>query len=171
LLVDDKKRLIENAEVFKQIGYNPEEVVNASWEDINAYTAGTTITASSTYITGALLQDKNTGGVYYVEDGTKSPLWDPILLKTKFKNFAIVPVETEKLDSYKTIDPAKFDDGSILKSNASPAVYIIENGKKRPVASGEVFEGLGYKWENIITVSPKLLALYELGETLKINQE
>jgi len=171
LLVDDKKRLIENAEVFRQIGYNPEEVVNASWEDINAYTAGTTITASSTYITGALLQDKNTGGVYYVEDGTKSPLWDPILLKTKFKNFTIVPVETEKLDSYKTINPAKFEDGNILKSDASPAVYIIENGKKRPVASGKIFESLGYKWENIITVSPKLLALYDLGETLKINQE
>lgn len=171
LLVDDKKRLIENAEVFKQIGYNPEEVIDASWEDVNSYISGATITASSTYITGALLQDKTTGGVYYVEDGTKAPLWDAVLLKTRFKNLSIAQVEPEKLNSYKTIAPVKFEDGNILKSEASPAVYIIENGKKRPVASGEIFEALGYKWENIITVSPKLLALYELGETLKITQE
>jgi len=170
LLIDDKKRLIENENVFKQIGYNPEEVFDASWEDINSYTLGTPITASSTYITGALLQDKKTGGVYYVEDGIKAPLWDASLLKTKFKKMAVVPVESAKLDSYQTTSPVLFNDGEILKSSASPAVYIIENGKKRPFISGQVFEDLGYKWENIITVSPKLLALYDLGEDISIKK-
>ena len=33
---------------------------------------------------GALLQDKSTGGVFYVYEGTKAPLWDAVLLKTKF---------------------------------------------------------------------------------------
>lgn len=168
LLIDDKKRLIESSAVFKQIGYNPEEVMDASWEDINSYISGTPVTASSTYITGALLQDKKTGGVYYVEDGTKAPLWDSVLLKTKFKNLSIAQVESAKLNSYQTTSPVIFGDGEILKSASSPAVYIIENGKKRPIASGQVFEDLGYRWGNITTVSPKLLALYELGEVITI---
>jgi len=170
LLIDDKKRLIENGKVFKQIGYNPEEVMSASWDDINFYVLGNPITSSSTYVTGALLQDKKTGGIYYVEDGTKAPLWDSVLLKTKFKNVAIAQVESAKLDSYQTTSPIIFGDGEILKSSASPSVYIIENGKKRPIASGKVFEDLGYKWQNVTTVSPKLLALYEEGEILNIKK-
>lgn len=166
LLVDDKKRKIVNPEAFRLIGFNPEEVVDASWEDINSYLDGKPITASSTYPTGALLQDKTTGGVYWVSEGTKAALWDAVLLKTKYKGKSITPVDQEKLDSYETVEPAIFNDGELLKSDTSPAVYVIDNGKKRPITSGKIFEDLGYKWENIITVPPKILALYESGDQI-----
>ena len=35
-------------------------IINASWEDINAYEEGLPITATSSHPTGALLQDKTT---------------------------------------------------------------------------------------------------------------
>ena len=72
LLVDDVRRGITSGEVFKKIGYNPEEIINASWADVNAYAEGKPITEESSYPTGALLQDKETGGVYWVEDETKA---------------------------------------------------------------------------------------------------
>ncbi len=56
LLVDGKKRGFASSAVFKTFGYNPEEVMNASWEDINSYVDGLPLTATSTYPTGALLQ-------------------------------------------------------------------------------------------------------------------
>ncbi|MCK5416325.1 hypothetical protein KAI92_02765 [Candidatus Parcubacteria bacterium] len=166
LLVDDVRRGITSGEVFKKIGYNPEEIINASWADVNAYTEGKPITEESSYPTGALLQDKETGGVYWVEDETKAPLWDAVLLKTKFKYNAIAPVESEKLNSYKTIAPVKFNDGELLTPNNSPGVYVIDGGKKRAITSAEIFENRGYKWENIIIVSPKIMNLYEEGEPL-----
>lgn len=175
LLVDDKRRGITSGEVFRNIGYNPEEIIDASWSDINAYSEGAPITASSSYPTGALLQDKITGGVYWVEDGKKSPLWDAVLLKTKFKNRSITQVESEKLNTYDTVSPVKFGDGELVKPNNSPAVYVIDNGQKRPINSATVFEGMGYKWENIISVSPKIIDLYETGtpvlETFSTEEE
>jgi len=164
LLVDEKKRGFSDSEAFRKIGYNPEEVMDASWEDINSYTDGLSITATSTYPTGALLQNNKTGGVYLVIEGVKAPIWDGIFLKTKFKYKKIIPVLPAELDSYKTVSPVLFEDGELVKSPNSAAVYLISQGNKKPFISGKDFEDLGYKWENIITISPKVLYLYNLGE-------
>ncbi len=166
LLVDDKKRGFASSEAFRKMGFNPEEVADAAWDDINSYADGVPLTATSTYPTGALLQDKKTGGVYWVNEGTKAPIWDAIFLKTKFKNKKIIPVASSELANYPAISPVMFEDGELLQSTFYPAVYIIADGKRRPISSAKVFEGLGYKWENIIKVSPKVLNLYEQGEPI-----
>ena len=170
LLVDDKRRGLASSEAFRNIGFNPEEVMDASWEDINAYQEGAPITATSTYPTGALLQNKKTGGVYWVSEGEKAPLLDAIFLKTKFKNKNIIPVTPEELESYATVDPCLYGDGELVKSPISSAVYLIADGKKHPFLSGEIFEDMGYKWKNIITISPKVLYLYEEGEFIANKQ-
>ena len=166
LLVDNKRRGFADGEAFRKIGINPEEVIGASWEDVNAYDEGLPITAASAYPTGALLQDNTTGGVYWVIEGVKAPIWDAVFLKTKFKNKEIIPVSPEELNEYSAIEPIIFGDGELVKSPNSPAVYIIANNKKLPFVSGEIFESLGYKWENIITVSSKVLYLYDEGDAV-----
>jgi len=166
LLVDDKRRGFASGEAFRKIGFNPEEIMDASWDDINAYEEGIPITASSSYPTGALLQDRVSGGVYWVTEGTKAPLWDAVLLKTKYKGKSITQEDPEKLASYTTVEPAIFGDGELIKSDISPAVYVIDNGKKRPITSAKVFEELGYKWSNIIQVPAKISNLYEEGEVM-----
>ncbi len=166
LLVGDKRRGFASGDAFKKIGFSPEEIISASWEDINIYKEGEPITASSTYPTGALLQDNTTGGVYWVIEGKKSPILDAIFLKTKFKNKKIIPVPPEELNNYKTTDPVLFGDGELVKSSNSAAVYLISNGQKRPITSGKVFEDLGYKWGNIVPVSPKVLYLYPNGDPI-----
>ncbi len=166
LLVDDKKRGFTTSESFRKMGFNPAEVISASWEDVNAYADGTPLTASSTYPTGALLQDKKTGGVYYVYDGAKAPLLDKIFLSTKFKNKKIIKVDPKELAQYESVDPVKFGDGELLKSSVSASVFVIANDKKLPITSGKVFEELGYKWENIYTVPPQVLYLYDEGTPL-----
>ena len=163
LLVDNKKRGFASGEAFRKMGFNPEEVVGASWEDINSYEDGISLTATSTYPTGALLQNKKTGGVYWVFEGKKFPILDGIFLKTKFKNKKIISVQPQELDNYTTAEPVIFDDGELLKSPMSSAVYIISNGKKRVINSGKLFEQLGYKWENVIIAPSKVLYLYEEG--------
>lgn len=166
LLVDNKRRGFASSLAFKRVGFNPEEVMDASWEDINSYEEGISITATSTYAFGALLQNNKTGGVYWVIEGTKAPLLDRILLKTRFKREKIIPVSQQELDAFTTISPALFNDGELIKSPDSPAVYVISNGKKRAITSGKVFEGLGYKWENVITISNRLIDLYEIAEPI-----
>ncbi|MFA5359334.1 MAG: hypothetical protein WC349_00015 [Patescibacteria group bacterium] len=173
LIVDDKKRGFTSMEAFRKMGFNPEEVVAAAWEDINYYADGTNITATSTYPTGALLQNKKTGGVYYVIDGVKAPLIDKIFLTTKFKNKKIIVVSPEELDEYQTAKPYLFGDGELLKTKDSPYVYVISGGKKILLASDKVFNSLGYKIENVIIVPSSILYLYDAGapitEELLVN--
>ena len=163
LLVNDNKRGFTTMAAFRKMGFNPDEVVNADWEDINAYADGVPITATSTYPTGALLQDKKTGGVYYVIDGTKAPLVDRIFLTAKFKNKKIIKSDAAELEQYQTLPPYLFGDGELLKTKDSPYTYVISGGKKLLIASDEVFKGLGYKTENVIIVPPKVLYLYDVG--------
>ena len=169
LLVDDNRRGFADGEAFRKIGFNPEEIMDASWGDIKSYTETTPITATSTYPTGALLQDNKTGGVYFVEEGKKAPLHDRALLVYKFKHKKIISISPEELSSYGTIAPILFGDGELLTSSETKAVYLIENGKKRPFMSGAIFEKLGYNWKNIINVSPQFLAKYQIGNILKEN--
>ncbi|MBU0636694.1 MAG: hypothetical protein ABH818_00500 [Patescibacteria group bacterium] len=166
LLVDNKKRGFTSSKVFRKMGFNPTEVLNASWDDINAYADGLPLTATSTYPTGALLQDTKTGGVYWVIEGTKAPLIDKIFLTTKFNKKKIIKATTKELANYKKIAPILFDDGELLKSNISSAIYVISNNKKRLITSNEIFKQIGYKLENIITVTPKILYLYPEGKPI-----
>lgn len=166
LLVDSKKRMFASTAAFKALGYNVEEIMTAAWQDVNSYTDGKEITVATAYATGALLQDKKTGGVYFVEEDTKSPLIDAIFLTTKYKGKKITPVDAKDLESFTTVAPVKFDNGELLKSEHSPAVYLIENEQRRAFSSGEIFEGLGYKWSNIISVPDRVLLLYGEGEAI-----
>jgi len=166
LLVNDEKRKIASSEIFRTLGFNPEEVEDASSQDLTYYENGSPITADDAYPTGALLQDPNSGGVYFAINRTKAPLIDPIFLKTKFKNYSVIKATAQELAKYEKIEPVKFEDGYLLKTNVAPAVYVISDGVKRPIASGEVFESLGYKWENIMEVHSRVLALYDKGEVI-----
>jgi hypothetical protein len=166
LIVGDSRRGFASTKAFKNTGFNPEEVENASWEDINAFKEGTPITATTTYATGSLLQNKKTGGVYFVMDGKKAPILDAIFLKTKFKAYKMAKTDPKKLEAFKTVDPVVFDDGELLSSSLSSAVYVVADGKKLPITSGAVFEKLGYSWNNIISVPPKVLYLYPEGPAL-----
>ncbi len=163
LLVDNHKRRFVNPEAFKKMGFNPAEIINATESELNSYTEGTALTPTSTYPTGSLLQDRKTGGVYWVNEGVKQPLLDASLLKTKFKGKRIVPSTAAELANYTLGDPVRLTDGDIVRTASSPAVYIIENGTKRAVLSAEAFTRLGYKWSNVFIVSDRLLGMHADG--------
>ena len=164
LIVDDKKRKFETDEIFRHFGFHPDEIINASSIDLSYYKDGPPITNASTYLTGALLQDPRSGGVFYVRDGFKAPITDRVILDIKFNNQVVRPSTVEELEKFERIQPVLFDDGTLIKSQTVSTVYLIVDGRKRPFISGEVFENLGYKWENIIEVSPQHLYLYPFGE-------
>jgi hypothetical protein len=165
-LVDDTRRGFVSAEAFRRLGFNSDEIVNGSWDDLKAYAEVAPLTASTSYPVGALLQDKTTGGVYWVMNGQKAPILDRVYLATMFKNKKPYPVSPSELEKYEKIEPVRFADGELLKGYGSPSVYVIADGKKRPIVSAKVFEGLKYGWQNIVMVPDRLLELYPDGEPL-----
>ncbi|OQX71182.1 hypothetical protein B6D52_02385 [Candidatus Parcubacteria bacterium 4484_255] len=43
-------------------------------------------------------------------------------------------------------------DGTLIKYPNQPEIYLIENNQKRAFKSGEIFESLGFKWEDVIEI-------------------
>ncbi|MFA6529828.1 MAG: hypothetical protein WCT09_03105 [Patescibacteria group bacterium] len=166
LLVDNEKRLIASTAVFKKIGFNPEEIEAATIDDLASYAVGKTVTATSTYITGALLQDSKTGEIFYVENGTRA-LVDKLLLDIKFTGKKIVKKTTKELKVYATTTPILLDEGSLVRTDSFPTIYLISGGKKRPFATDAAFSTLGYNPANVITVTSKFLYNYDMGESIK----
>ncbi|MDA2936550.1 hypothetical protein MYX06_05010 [Patescibacteria group bacterium AH-259-L05] len=166
MLTGNKKRPITEG-LFKAIGFHPEEVIDVEGNDLDFYELSKPII--SPYPTGALLQDRETYGVYYVKEDTKYPIVDESILYNNYPYNSIIKVDPEKLDSFKTGPHVTFRDGILIKANTSSAVYVISNGERLPIISSETFEALGYQWESIITISQPILEMHPLGEVLRVE--
>lgn len=171
-LVDfDALRPFDSEATVRQLGYNPDEIVDVSTGDLVGYATGPIISSTSTAPLGVIYQVTDLDNTFYLlKDGTVYPLTESNLIAANFKN---IPIE-----KHKKIDLVKFPvvyiaptikDGLLLKDKQSDQIYVIENGKKRQIADSDSFDALGYKKENIITVnSPTLLSVPE-GEKLFVN--
>jgi len=168
LIDGDEKRYIESPEIFRKIGFNPEEIVEVPESDLAPYTWGTNINMQSIYPTGVLLQSKETGGISYVENGIRHSIWSKEILQSRFSNRTPVVVEQTSIDQYPKEDPILFKDGELITSPGSRGVYIISNGQRRGIASKEAFDSLGFKWKNIIWTTDNALNIHPEGEPIDI---
>ncbi len=169
LIDGDERRYIESPEVFRLIGFNPEEIIDATEDELSPYTFGPNITIESIYPTGVLLQSKETGGISYVENGIRQSIWSREILESRFSNRIPVVVEQTSIEQYEKGDPIKFNDGELITSPNSRGVYVISNGERRGIASKDTFDSLGFKWENIIWTSDKALEIHTLGDPVSVE--
>lgn len=77
----------------------------------------------------------------------------------------VVQVNDNYLASLPDGPPIPFRDGTLLKSTANP-IYVIEHGRKRHILSPEIFESLGYRWKDVITVPDHILNEIKSGPAL-----
>jgi hypothetical protein len=167
LLVDDTIRHIDSMETFRSIGFSSDDLVEVSDNDLAAFDDGEPITIETIYPQGALVQDTGTGGVYYVENNVKHAIYSREILQARFGSRSIIPAKVDELWSYETGDPVKFSDGALVGVIGQPAVYLISEGKRRPIVSETVFLSFGFKWENILWTNEKSVQIHSLGEILE----
>lgn len=168
LLDGDTKRPIASPEAFRKVGFNPDEVEPVAEADLAIYEIGVPITEESAYPTGSLLQDKSTGGVYWVYNNKKYPIWGKEILEANFPGQPITSVASEELAKYLTNKAVKLEEGELIRLKDEPdgKIYVISNEKKRPFKSKELFNTLGYKEEKIRAVSLKVFNMHVIGEEI-----
>lgn len=168
LIDGDEYRPIESMDVFRQIGYNPEEVQDIEVGTIQQYIRGNTITQKSVYPVGVIFEENQTHQLYYVEDGVKHRILDRALLALKFQHRSITRVDENALHSYTLGSPVLLPDGVLVKSPTSPTVYIIANNQRHHIPSELVFTTLQYSWKSIVLVSQQLLDSQREGDPIDI---
>lgn len=169
LLVGNERRHIKNMDAFREFGFNMDEVENVTDMDLAPYEIGDGITPDSQYPQGSLLQDATTKQVWYAESGKRQLIQDPAVLGLYFKKRKPKSVASTVIEQLEDRGTYPLHDGELVKSSVSPAVYVMEYGVKRPIQSGEVFEQLGWKWKNVVTLPEKVLGGYDVGAPVMLD--
>ena len=138
-------------------------------DELVDYNLGEEITIKSTYPMGALLQNNQTGAIFFVQNGVSHPLIAQEIMTINYPKYPIQPVTPEELEKYDQGDIIKFREGELLKSSQNPLVYLVSGGQKKPILTAEVFERLGFKWTEIKVVSENSLAVLPLGQALDLS--
>jgi len=166
LIVDDTRRGIDSQEAFRAIGFNADEIIDVTWDDLNVYEEGEPITIASVYPNGSLMQDSTTGGVYFVQEGEKHPIVSKQLLQARFDGWPILPQSPDDLAAYPTGDYVTFPDGTLVLAEGSPDVFVISEGQRRPIPDESTFLAYGWNWSEIITTNERSVLLQPLGEAI-----
>ncbi|MCI0479674.1 hypothetical protein L0Y59_03960, partial [Candidatus Uhrbacteria bacterium] len=169
LLTTDAKRHIADMDAFRKFGFNADEVEPVTTADLAAYPEGPKITVETSFPQGVLMKTAASPGVWYVENGTRAPLVDVAFLHLYFSGRRIRTVATADLDAIPTSGPYLLHDGELVKSSPEPTVYVVENGALRPIPSGEIFEAVGWRWTNVITVPEHVLKIHAQGTPFEPN--
>ena len=101
---------------------------------------------------GTLVQYPDQPEVYLIESGKKRAFVSgEIFVRIGFKWEDIIEIPYS--ETYIDGDPVTGRlDGTLIKYPDQPGVYLIEFGTKRAFASGQVFEALGFKWDDLIEI-------------------
>jgi hypothetical protein len=169
LIVGNERRHIADMETFKKFGFNMDEVDDATDADLAPYTIGEPITTESMYPQGRLVKVQGEKSIWYAESGKKSLVSHPALLTLYFPGERPQTVSKATLDELETTDPYAIHDGELVRTPDAPAVFAIEAGKKRPIPSATVFEGMGWNWSSVEFVPSSLLDGYSEGDPILID--
>lgn len=146
-----KKVHIPSPQLFIEMGYK--------WSNITVLPDGTLGTLADggelqkgKHPDGSLITAEGKG-VEYLEDGKKRPIPTPEIFDKQFRWEDLVKISLEEWNSYPRGEAVYYPDGTIIREQSSPDVFVISDGKRRKVVSPEVFNNMGYNWANIIIVS------------------
>lgn len=167
---DHKRRAITSAEIFHRLGYNPEEVLPISSDDLAAVPENPPLTEADKYPVGALLQNQTTGAILYLDtQASLHPVWSKDILDNRYKGYPIYTEPAATLSKYESGEPIQFADGTLLKIPERDTVYVVDNGKKRPITSAEVLDQFG-GFGNVTLTSKALLKLHPQGKAFTLKQ-
>jgi hypothetical protein len=162
------KRRINSDEVFRSLGFNPEEIIEVTSSELSEIEDGDTIMDVDTSPVEQLLRDTSNGGIYYAKDGKKYPIIDQEIIDINYPNLAITNATQSQLDGLQKLLPAKIKNGTLIKGANSGQVYVISDGQRRWIENEETFVELGYNWSNIQIVNDRVLKLHKVGSLLSL---
>ncbi|MCC7357261.1 hypothetical protein IT408_02025 [Candidatus Uhrbacteria bacterium] len=170
LLDDEGKRRIADMKAFHKFGFNEDEIIELDQdEDISEYPIGETISVKTEFPQGMLFTEKETKKLWYIEGSVKREVPHVAFLKLYFSGIKSKVTTTKKLASYTTGDPYRFHDGELVRGVKNASVYVVENGLLRPIPSAEIFESIGWKWKNVITVADSVIKSYDVGDYITLE--
>ena len=173
LLDYDFKHQFASAETVRQIGYNPDEIITVNSSDLDSYIPGNIIQSNTTAPLGRIIEVRESKNQYFVEEGVMRPILDPAIIKINFPHLRLEKIPSADFSTLNLTfaNPVLLKDGTVFGIKGYNEIYVVEKGKKRHIASEQVFNGLGYSWSNIVWVNEYLGMAIEVGEPIYLKSD
>jgi serine-type D-Ala-D-Ala endopeptidase (penicillin-binding protein 7) len=171
LLDNEYARQFANFNVVKKLGYHPDEIIDVPSTDIAAYKIGKVIGENAESALGKIVKVNENKKYYFLEEKSYFPISDEQILDTNFAHLSVENVSATELHDKEQGSPVLFKDGIIFGITGANKIYVTENGKKRHIASEDVFNGLGYNWSNIIWTDQFTGLNHTTGQPIYLRQD
>src|SRR4030042_4486814 len=116
----------------------------------------------------AVFKKQSEPTVYYIEKGRKRQVGSIGLFN--FFGFLWTKIKTltdSEVDSYLAGSSMPYPEGGLVKSDKSPAVYLINSGQLHQILSAGIFESMGLKWGNIKTLPDSEINSFAMAGSAK----
>ncbi len=148
---------------------NPNRVVPAFYSEVKVFE----YRFKDSLANGAIVKEPNSPKVFRVWNGQRYWIADFKTLSDRGWVKDIKVVSEDILRKYPVSGSlfGKYDEGTLIKANNNPTVYLLTGKYKRPVTTAEVFVGAGYRWADIKTVAEADLNYYQNGLPIRSVEE
>ncbi|TRZ78226.1 hypothetical protein D4R87_01155 [bacterium] len=165
LVVENFLRRFDSDSIMAKLGFGSKEIMILPAGDKELYPMGNVIRYGPD---GKLLYSNET--VFYIENGKKRGITSPQLFESQGFNWGNIELTDQTiLDSYLDGEIMRYKNDSLLVLNNT--VFVLEDGTRRGITSPQLFEKLGYKWENIIEMAPSEEEIYQVGEIKRYPED
>lgn len=145
-----KKRQVGSAALFDLLGFVWSKIKTLADTEIDNFLAGNAMT----YPDGSLVKSSQSPAVFLISNQQLHPILSAEIFESlNFSWNKIATLAQNEMASLAIGEPARYPDGTLLKTKENPSVYVIKNGQKTLVTSAEDFSRAGYKWTNIIALN------------------
>lgn len=150
---------------FINLGYDLSSVKTIPKDELDFYAVGQPILYGPD---NSLVKKQTDPSVYFIENGKKRSIDSAALFELLGFVWSKIKILADaEIDEYLTGNAMTYPDGSLVKSDQSPAVYLIRNQQLHPILSAEIFQSLKYSWSKIKTLPQTEIALFAVGEPAK----
>lgn len=170
IVANGQKRPFASPATFEMKGYKWENVKKVNNSNIlKIHPTGDTLFPHEGRTNGDLIKTANNPDIYVLENGKRRLIPSPLVFEMQYHWNDIVTISEFEMGFYPIGKKVPFPDGMLVRDDNS--VYVIENSKKRPVASAKDFEALGYNWGNVTQPADFkfVLSLYPTGTLVSAN--
>lgn len=153
VIADGEKKHITDPVAFEALGYDWNNVVVVKSGALGFYRLRSAMKLNSVHPEGALIREEGTNTVYLVEGGKKKPISTQNIFNARNLNWdKVLVVNNEQMEKFQLGANLQYPDGALVRGSDGK-VYVMNQGKRQWVRSGDDLVGAGYRAEDIIDVT------------------
>ena len=116
-------------------------------------------------LNGLRMKSPSSAAIYLIDEGRRRAIPSHQTYNNLFRDWEGIVVDININDI--TSGPLLSEGAILVKSHHIDGVYLIDNGMKRGISSGQLMDKYHFSWKKIRTVDRILLDFIPNGETFK----